>query len=152
MKNGLTLLDLYPEIVNILKNGGTFKFTPSGNSMFPFLKDGENEVEIKSAENIKIGDVILVKTDDDFFLLHRVDEIRNGGFILRGDNLLKREGVFTEKNIIGKMVGYTKDGKYIDVNSKRVKRYLKYALPIHRFNLRIRRKLKMIVKGQKNVD
>lgn len=150
MKNDLTLCDLYPEIISVLNSGGTFKFTPSGNSMYPFLKNDENEVEIKSADEILVGDVVLVKTDSDDFLLHRVDEIKNGGYILRGDNMLKREGIFTEKNIIGKMVGFTKNNKYISVSGKKVKRYLKFTLPIHRLNLRIKRKAKMLIKGQKN--
>lgn len=150
MKNDLTLCDLYPEIVSVLNSGGIFKFTPSGNSMYPFLKNDENEVEIKSADSISVGDVLLVKTDDGLFLLHRVDEIRNGGYILRGDNMLKREGIFTKKNIIGKMVGFTKNNKYISVSDKSVKRYLKFTLPTHRLNLRIRRKAKMLIKGQKN--
>lgn len=151
MKNDLTLLDLYHEIITTLNSGSSFKFTPSGNSMYPLLCDGENEVEIKSVSNVKVGDVVFVKTDSDLFLLHRVDEIKENGFILRGDNMLKREGIFTEKNLIGKMVGYTKNGKYISMDSKTQKRYLKYTLPTHRLKLRIKRKLGLLFKGRKNV-
>ena len=152
MKNDITLNDLYPEIINKLNSGGEFRFTPNGISMYPMLSDGENEVVIGKAEDISVGDVVLCKTEDGGFILHRVDEIRNGGYILRGDNPLKREGIFNKDSVVGKMLGYYKNGKYISANSRYYIRYTKTTLPLHRLKLRIKRKCSQIIKGSKNGD
>ena len=150
MNENLTLNDLLPVIIEATESGGTFKFTPNGNSMYPMLKDGKNEVVLGKAENLKVGDIPLCRKSDGNFVLHRIDEIIDKGYILRGDNQLYREGPFCDEEIICKLLGYYKNGKYISLDSGKYKRYKNIVLPLWRLSLRVKRKIELIFKGQKN--
>ena len=150
MEKVITLDLIMPSLIEAIENGREFKFTPNGNSMYPIFKDGKNEVVLTKAENLKIGDIPLCRKSNGSYVLHRIDEITDKGYVIRGDNQLYREGYFTEKDIICKVSGYYKNSKYISLDSKRNKFYLKVILPLWRLLLRVKRKIRLIVKGQKN--
>lgn len=143
MKNDITLLDLYPVIKQTLDNGSVYKFVPNGKSMYPLFSDGEVRVTLTKAEKVEVSDIVLVKTDEDKFILHRVDKTVSAGYILRGDNLLTREGPFVSDDIVGKVVAYEKRGKEKKLSGFGYGFYMKVILPIHRYKLRILKKLRI---------
>lgn len=73
------------EIVEeLLKEGKKLKFVVRGNSMYPFIKDGE-VVNVEKAEKIKTGDVIIFKREKELFV-HRVILKVGNMCITKGDN------------------------------------------------------------------
>lgn len=61
--------------------------TVTGMSMYPFLREGGDSVELAKAsfEDLKRGDIILIKRDCGFFVLHRVLKKEKNCFYIVGD-------------------------------------------------------------------
>lgn len=84
------------------------KMTVSGNSMWPFLRHGQ-EISIRKLirnDDIHIGDVVVIKVRN-FFLIHRVllkRKSRNGKcleYFTKGDRRLVGDGWIRQAKIIG---------------------------------------------------
>lgn len=84
-----------------LKGGRRLRFIVKGNSMSPFIKDGES-VEVERAERIRIGDVVLLRRKKEF-LLHRVIFLSKNFVITKGDKSPFIDPPFERKDIIGRV-------------------------------------------------
>ncbi len=84
---------LIPEIAKLIKEGHTVKMTVKGRSMRPFIEHERDKVVLAAPDNIKIGDVILAKTREKNYVIHRLTEMdtHTGQCILRGDGNLDLE-------------------------------------------------------------
>ena len=70
----------------LISTGQEVSIKVSGNSMFPFLLDKTDIVTaISPNREIKRGDVVFFTRDDSTVVMHRVAEIKDGSFYLRGD-------------------------------------------------------------------
>lgn len=87
---------------------GLIKMTVSGNSMWPFLRSGQ-EISVRKLirnEAVSIGDIVVIKVRN-FFLIHRVLLKRKskGGncweFFTKGDRRLVGDGWTGAKNVVG---------------------------------------------------
>ena len=111
-------------IAHILQEGGTVAVTVSGYSMYPMLKNRRDCVVCeKYRGDGRKYDVLLYKTDGKL-VLHRVikKHKKDGNFIIRGDNCLRKEYV-PEKNVIGILTEFTRKGKDCTVKSKGYRLY-----------------------------
>lgn len=100
---------------------GIITFTPGGNSMWPFIKNGESSIVAQSPCEIKKYDVVLYKRGSRT-VFHRVLKVcEDGSYSVCGDNQWTIEKVFRSQ-IFGVMKGYYIGDKYIDVNNN--KKYL----------------------------
>lgn len=80
----------------------TIEFTPTGRSMLPFIRPGDNvKLEI-GKRDIRNFDVVLYKKNDKS-ILHRVVGKKADGYIICGDNESTADFVVPEQ-IIGIMV------------------------------------------------
>ena len=101
-----------------LKINGVHLATPIGDSMEPTLKGWRDNVVIKPViDPLKVNDVVLCKKNDGQYVLHRIIKIKNGKYYLRGDNQRVCDKSYTKENVIGKLVGFYKKEKYVDVNA-----------------------------------
>ena len=100
--------------------------------MLPMLKNRRDTIVVaKKSERLKPLDVALYKRGD-AYVLHRVLQPIEGGYIIRGDNCYADEnvpehaviGVLTEFFRKGKHY-YCSDEKYIKYAKKRIKTYKK---------------------------
>ncbi len=122
-----------------LKKNGVIGFVPSGNSMWPIIKNRKHSVVVLAkTEKLKPLDVALYIRADGTFVLHRVMEITEQGYIMCGDSQTSLETVL-EDQVIGYMSGFYKGKRYIEStdpeyldrvkkwygNSKRRKRKIK---------------------------
>lgn len=85
---------LFEHLKIYLDQGKKIKFTVSGNSMYPFIKNGD-QVILKPIEStdIKQGRIVLACANGQF-LLHRIVGFSASGVILAGDgNLMQHETV-----------------------------------------------------------
>lgn len=121
----------------VIESGGEFTFTPNGISMLPLIRPGVDSVVLVKANSVKVGDAVFYQRDNGQFVLHRIVKLKNGGYVMCGDNQFFYEYGITDKHILAKMKAVIKDGITIDENSKEYKKYIK-RLPRRRFKLKIR--------------
>ena len=78
-----------------LKEAGVHISTTSGRSMYPMLRDRRDRVVIKpvEAQPLKKYDLPLYKRPDGAYVLHRILKVRDGYYVIRGDNTFVKEKV-----------------------------------------------------------
>jgi len=71
----------------IIEQDGHVWITVTGMSMYPFLKDGRDSVELSKATfgNIRKGDIVLIRRANGAFVLHRVLKKEKNCFYIIGD-------------------------------------------------------------------
>ena len=100
-----------------LEKDGIIAFVPGGVSMWPTLKDkGQSVVVQKKTERLQKMDVALFLRADGSYVLHRVMAVLDDGYVMLGDSQINPEKV-SEDQVIGKMTGFYRGKKYVDVNS-----------------------------------
>ena len=97
---------LIPEIGRLLKEGREVRFTPSGESMRPFIEGNKDSVLLRAADVIRMGDIVLADLGDRF-VLHRVIEIDADGtaLTLMGDGNLRGVEYCAFKDVLGVVIG-----------------------------------------------
>ena len=117
-KNSVIKSDYKTEL---LKNG-ILAFVPGGNSMWPTLKHrGQSVVVLVKTEKLNRFDVALYQRKDGAFVLHRVMEPTEWGYIICGDSQFTLEKVY-EEQVFGVMTGFYRGKKYIDCKDEKYKR------------------------------
>lgn len=134
-------------------------FVPSGNSMWPTLKNKGQSVVVKAKEErLQKYDVALYVRGQNTFVLHRVLEVLENGYIMCGDSQFVLEKV-GEDQIFGKMIGFYRGKKYVDCNDEKYKKEVanlykrktlrKFRVKFFFLRKRIINKLKRIFGGKK---
>lgn len=98
MPNG-AMADLIEEAVN---KGETVRLRVQGNSMYPFLRNGKDVVEIQKvrAEKVRRGDIILFRYSSSF-ILHRVVSRKGEVVKTQGDGVWTFFETIAADQIIG---------------------------------------------------
>lgn len=130
-----------------LKKDGKLVFSPRGISMLPMIRGMLDIVVIYPTDDtnaLNKYDVVFYKRPNGDFVLHRIISKKDGCYLCCGDNQVGLEKV-DQSWIFGILVGYYKDGVYIDVKTD--KEYLKYARHrvATRFSRRIVGKIKRVL-------
>ena len=100
----VSIRHLGPLLDELIKDGKRVRLTVSGSSMFPFIRNGD-VVEIEGLNSkIRVGDVLLVRKNDETYVLHRVVKVEKDKFFLRGDYSSCLEGPFREDYVVGRAV------------------------------------------------
>lgn len=111
-------------IDELLKNG-VIAFVPSGNSMWPTLKNRKQSVIVKKkSQRLKAMDVALYKRDSGTCVLHRVMKVLPNGYLMCGDSQFVIEKV-AEVNVFGVMTAFYKGKRCIEVTDKDYIEYVK---------------------------
>ena len=112
------------DIEQLLASGTTIKIKPQGYSMYPLFVPGRDEacIERTHFSSLKRGDVILYRRDKSILVLHRIWKITGNSFYMVGDNQTEIEGPLRADQVRGKLTGFVRNGKFVDVQN-----------PIYRF-------------------
>lgn len=148
-KKVISLDEIYPIIKEKIECGGTVQLPITGTSMNPLLYWGRDSVEITKCENPKKYDIIFYRRDDGHFVLHRIVGKNENGYILCGDNQVKKEYGIEDRNIIAVVKSITRKNKTFSVDKFSYKLYAKLwtlILPIRNFILVPIRKIKGLFK------
>ena len=148
-KKVISLDEIYPIIKEKIECGGTVQLPITGTSMNPLLYWGRDSVEITKCENPKKHDIIFYRRDDGHFVLHRIVGQNENGYILCGDNQVKKEYGITENHIIAVVKSITRKGKTFSVDKFAYKLYVKLwtlILPLRNLILVPMRKIKGLFK------
>ena len=143
-----------------LNEKGVISFVPAGDSMWPILKHRNQSVVIeKKSGRLSPFDVAFYVRDNGVFVLHRVVEVTENGYIFSGDSQLVTESI-NEEQVFGKMVGFYKGKKYIDCTTpkytKKIKRMYankslrKFKIKYFYLAKRIKAKISRIFRRNKN--
>ena len=117
------IAELWPYAKAALAVGGYFRLWPRGTSMLPLLREGRDSVLLAKPERLTVGDIVLARTADGRFLLHRVIALTEETVILAGDALLTTEGPMPKSAILAYAVRLFRDEEEIDPRSPRMRCY-----------------------------
>lgn len=107
---------------DVLSVKGFLAETVIGTSMNPLLKEHRDTVVIGNIiAPLKKYDVVLFRRGKQL-VLHRIIKIRNGYFLIRGDNCVQSEIVY-EKQILGIMMYFCHNGKQYNVHHQGYRMY-----------------------------
>lgn len=136
----------FTSIKEILDSKGIYTGLTMGSSMEPLIhQQRDNIIVVKANGRLKKYDIPVYLTKSGKYVMHRIIEVFDDHYTIVGDNLLLREYV-TDDRIVGKLVGFYKNGKkYIDLEKN--KAYIAYSriwvalLPVRPIYLFVRRAL-----------
>ena len=78
--------ELMPEVGRLIREGKTVVLPVRGNSMRPFIQNGNDCVELHPLPPVlRKGDVVLARTNKGYYVLHRVTAISPDLLTLEGD-------------------------------------------------------------------
>lgn len=138
-------------IEELLQSTGVYVGPTVGVSMLPMLKNRRDTVVIKKkTEPLQPLDVVLYKRGNDY-VLHRVLQQTEDGYLIRGDNCYNDERV-TEEQVIGVLTEFFRKGKHVYCADKKYLRYAKRRVrsyPFRRFFVLLKLKIRSIFRKTK---
>lgn len=130
-------------IEEVLEKSGKYVGPTVGVSMLPMLKNRRDSVIIfPKTERLKPLDVALYKRGNDY-VLHRVLEVKEWGYIIRGDNCYADENI-PEDWVIGVLKEFYRKDKHVLCTDKKYLRYAKRRVktyPVRRVFVKIKQKI-----------
>ena len=125
----------------VLTRDGKLVYKTKGVSMEPMLRQNRDLVTIEvPVSRLKKYDVALYKRGDRY-VLHRVIGVKEGYYLIRGDNTYALEHI-PESNVIGVLAGFRRKGKDHRVTDPGYRLYARLWVaiyPLRRAYLRFRR-------------
>lgn len=119
-----------------LDRKNTITYTCRGISMLPLLRQKKDLFTVtKQQGRYKKYDVVLYKRVNGDYVLHRIVKVLKDGYVILGDNCLNKEYGITDKDILGIMTSFVRDGREYQVSQKGYQLYVRvwYALyPVRR--------------------
>ncbi len=113
--------EIMPVIRSVIAGGQAVRLTVRGDSMRPFLRDGD-QVELAPAPAPRVGDPVLVRAGrgpEARYLLHRVVRLAHEHVFVRGDAQRVEEGPFPVDDVIGRVTTILRAGRTLDLDRRR---------------------------------
>ena len=147
IKRYITSEDLFEAILDTLSQGHQASFTVTGMSMWPFLCHGRDQVILETADNsaLKKGDVVLLQTPLENYILHRITSLTDTAFETTGDGNCFRDGTFPISCMKAKAVRFIRNGKEINCSSmhwKAIFHIWMMLFPVRRYLFAIWKKIR----------
>jgi signal peptidase I len=112
----MTFEKLFPLAKEVLDSGRSISITVTGNSMYPFLRDSTDSVELSHAKypDIRFGDVVMYIRDNGKFVVHRVLKTTPTHFHIIGDAQQWVEGPLRPDQLVAKVTAVWRGDKRIE--------------------------------------
>lgn len=109
-------------MVQEIEEKGRIVTVPVGISMWPMLKNRRDHIVIVAVDRpLRRYDVPMYRRPGGSFVLHRIIKIRkDGGYVICGDNLWRKEYHVRDEDIVGVLAGFFKGSRYIDCETNRL--------------------------------
>ena len=102
---------LLKEVCQLLAQGKNVKLRAKGNSMRPFIRGNIDTLLLSPPTTFRKGDIVLAKTENDSYLVHRIIKINKSSLLLAGDNNLYQQEKCDKTNIFGTVNALIRNGK-----------------------------------------
>ncbi|MHA2427778.1 MAG: S24/S26 family peptidase [Candidatus Hermodarchaeia archaeon] len=101
----------------ILEKGNALRFTAHGSSMAPFIRDGDVlTVEPATISELRMGDIVLYRTEGDSVVAHRIVGILGSSLKVRGDASPGSESFIAPDQVLGVIIIVERTGDQIKIN------------------------------------
>ena len=136
-----------------LAQHGELTYTNVGVSMLPMIKQGRDlfTLQKKTDARCQKYDVVLYRSRQGSYILHRVVEVREKDYVILGDNCENKEYGITDADILAVLTRFVRKGKTYSVTDQGYLRYAKfwYAIyPVRRFFKKCKGLCRRILKGK----
>ena len=111
---------MFPIIKEILDGGGKAWITVTGMSMYPFLREYRDcvELSVTNIASIKRGDIVLIKRVNGEYILHRVHHKEKEYFYIIGDAQQWIEGPLKPDQLLAVVTAVKRDKHQFTCQSK----------------------------------
>ena len=116
----------------VLEKDNELFFTNVGYSMYPLIRQREDILHIVKSDTYKRGDIILYKSNEDHYVLHRILKIKKDKITCAGDYNYFKDKPISNEQILGLLISIKKkDGKVIDLAKDKKARKFWYTNFFH---------------------
>ena len=107
-----------------LRQEGVYVSTTSGFSMWPMLRDRRDRVILraKGEERLRKWDLPLYHCPDGRYVLHRIIDVKEGCYVIRGDNTYTKERI-PEEWILGVVTEFYRGKRHVMTDSRGYRLY-----------------------------
>jgi len=140
----------------VIHQGASFRFRARGWSMTPFIQDGDI-LTITPCPNakLKIGQMVAVlEREQNSLLVHRIVGKKGSNYLVKGDNLLSPDGLFSAAEILG-VVAKIERGKRVLFPQGSIRPYLIACFSRHKGGMSLiswARRLGRVIKKGRKID
>lgn len=107
----------------LLARDGRLVYKTKGTSMEPMLRQNRDLVVIEvPASRLKKDDIALYRRGENY-VLHRVIDVKEDRYLIRGDNTYTLENV-PDRAVLGVLTGFVRKGKQHSVDEEGYRRYV----------------------------
>lgn len=125
-------------IDDVVAQDGIYAGTTSGVSMYPMLRDRRDTIIIQPCHGrLKKYDVPLYRRGEKY-VLHRIVKVLPDSYVICGDNCIRKEYGISDRQIIGVLTGFYRDGKVIDMNGYGYRFYARIWVWLYPFRVFIK--------------
>ena len=119
-----------------IAENGFYISTTVGVSMRPMLRNRRDRVIIRSTDGGRLSkwDLPLYKRPDGKYVLHRVIEVRDGYYVIRGDNTYAKEHV-PDDWIVGVMTEFYRGKRHVLATNRGYRRYAAFWQAVYPLRL-----------------
>ena len=108
---------------DVLARDGKLVYKTRGKSMEPMRRQDRDLVILEPVKGkLKRHDAALYRRGKDY-VLHRVVQVREDGYLFRGDNTYGEEYV-RDTQVIARLTGFVRQGRQISVTDRRYRCYV----------------------------
>lgn len=110
---------MFPLVLEILEQGQNVRILVIGHSMYPFLRDGIDHVELAktSFEALNRGDIVMIRRTNGSYIMHRVYRKDKECFYMVGDAQQWIEGPLFPIQIVAVVTAVLRKENYISCSS-----------------------------------
>lgn len=106
-------------IMEEINAGNSVRIPSKGNSMLPFIRPFEDEIELSpiNENSVREGNIVLSKTKENRYVVHRIEKIESDKITLRGDGNLSTRETCNINSIFAEVTGIYREGKTVTKSS-----------------------------------
>jgi len=138
----------------ILAKGKPFRFRAAGNSMQPYIKDGDVvTIEKTQGKMNRIGDVVAaIHPQNGRLMVHRIIKKTPKGYKIRGDNIPNSDVIVQPDKILGIVSNITRDGVPVVFGLGYEKYIIALLMPIDKFPILLQPLVKFMIRIMKRMS
>lgn len=133
----------YSNIEEQLRTNGVYVSTTVGFSMKPMLRNRRDRIVLLPVgkERLKKWDLPMYRRADGKYVLHRIIDVKDDHYIIRGDNTYVKEYVRDEQ-ILGYVSEFYRGNRHVSTDEKGYRRYAAFwhaiyplRMPLHKLRM-----------------